>query len=315
MKTSAYEPAGVIPAALMPFDRTFAIDETSYRSHLRELAETEGVDAITVNGHAAEVHALDVDEQLRSLAIAVDEVGATTPLVAGISSARTQEAAQLARNAEAAGASALLLFPNEALALGGRLRPDSIRAHVGAVAEASRLPIVFFQYPTASGLGIDLDDLVALCAEIPTIRAIKDWCGDPYLHERHLRELHALDRPVRVLTTHSMWLLPSLALGCDGILSGAGSVIASLQVALWRAVQAGDLAEARRVNDRIHPAVRAFYADPLLDMHNRMKEALVLLGRLGEAHVRPPLVKLPPGEIARIGAQLAEAGLLAEPGR
>jgi 4-hydroxy-tetrahydrodipicolinate synthase len=46
-------------------------------------------------------------------------------------------------------------------------------------------------------------------------------------------------------------------------------------------------------------------------MHNRMKEALVLLGRLPRAVVRPPLVKLGSAEIGRIKAALVEAGLLA----
>lgn len=53
-----------------------------------------------------------------------------------------------------------------------------------------------------------------------------------------------------------------------------------------------------------------FYADPFVDMHNRMKEALVLLGRLPRAVVRPPLVKIEAPEIARIRAALVEAGLL-----
>ncbi len=81
-------------------------------------------------------------------------------------------------------------------------------------------------------------------------------------------------------------------LGCNGLLSGSGSVIPDLQAQLFHAVKANDLAEARRLNDRIYPLARVFYADPWADMHNRMKEALVLLGRLPRAVVRPPLVKL-----------------------
>jgi 4-hydroxy-tetrahydrodipicolinate synthase len=61
--------------------------------------------------------------------------------------------------------------------------------------------------------------------------------------------------------------------------------------------------------------VQVFYADPWADMHNRMKEALVLLGRLPRAVVRPPLVKLGADEIARIRAALIDAGLLAAAGR
>lgn len=53
-----------------------------------------------------------------------------------------------------------------------------------------------------------------------------------------------------------------------------------------------------------------FYTEPWVDMHNRMKEALVLLGKLPRAVVRPPLVKLSSGEIARIRDALISAQLL-----
>lgn len=305
---SSFDPTGVIPACLLPFDARLEIDEPAFRRHLRDLASVEGISAITVNGHAAEVHALSFDEQQRCIEVAKDELGDQVPVVAGICTGDSTQAGRLAKMADGAGADGLLVFPSEVLGLGGALRPESARAHIAAVTEASDLPIILFQYPMAT-LGYPLDTLLSLCSEFPSIRAIKDWCNDPHLHERHIRELHALDTPVRVLSTHSMWLLGSLVLGCDGLLSGAGSVIANLQVALFKAVQSGDLKRAGEINDQIYPTVRAFYAEPLLDMHNRMKEALVLLGRLKSAHVRPPLMKLGETEIQRIAHHLAEAGL------
>ncbi len=115
---------------------------------------------------------------------------------------------------------------------------------------------------------------------------------------------------MNVLTTHSSWLFSSLVLGCKGLLSGSGSVIADLQAQLFRAVQADELAAAKALNDRIYPLARVFYADPFVDMHNRMKEALVLLGRLPRAVVRPPLVKLGAAEIERIRVALLDAQIL-----
>ena len=50
-----------------------------------------------------------------------------------------------------------------------------------------------------------------------------------------------------------------------------------------------DYADAGALNERLAPLVSVFYAPPFVDMHNRMKEALVLLGRIPAAHVRPPL--------------------------
>lgn len=127
--------------------------------------------------------------------------------------------------------------------------------------------------------------------------------------------MQSLTRPVNVLSTHSAWLFPSLVLGCNGLLSGSGSVIPDLQAQLFRAVRGNDLAEAKRINDRIDPLARVFYAEPAVDMHNRMKEALVLLGRQQRAVVRPPLVKLQAAEVARIRLALVEAGLLDAKGK
>ena len=144
---------------------------------------------------------------------------------------------------------------------------------------------------------------------MPSIRAIKDWSNDPMLHERQIRTLQGLARPVNVLTTHSAWLMASLTLGCNGLLSGSGSVIPDLQADLFQAMQAGDLNRARAINDRIYPLAQAFYAAPALDMHNRMKECLVMLGRMDRAVVRPPLVRITDAERARLRQALQQAGI------
>ena len=182
-------------------------------------------------------------------------------------------------------------------------------AHFKRVADATDLPLIVFQYPLATGQGYPRDTLLRLVDEVPSIRAIKDWIGNVPHHGWHIRTLQNLPRPVNVLTTHSAWLFSSLMLGPNGLLSGSGSVIADLQAKLFRAVQGNDMAASKHLNDRIEPLMRVFYADPFVDMHNRMKEALVLLGKLPRAVVRPPLVKIEHSEIARIRQALEEAGL------
>ncbi|RWG81466.1 MAG: dihydrodipicolinate synthase family protein [Mesorhizobium sp.] len=302
---------GVIPACLMPFSADLAVDEGAYRRHLGDVGSVEGISGITINGHAAEVHALTIEEQFRAIVVTKDVLQDRVPTIVGVYTNSSLEAARIAAYAEHEGADALLVFPPDFMTLGGHLRPEMIYEHLRRITDASGLPIILFQYPLASNLAYPLPTLLELCRRFPSIVAIKDQCGDGNLHERQIRELKALDRPVNTLTTHSAWLLGSLALGCDGLLSGAGSVIADLQVALFRAVQANDLKTARAINDRIYPTVRAFYDAPLLDMHNRMKEALVILGRLDEAHVRPPLMKPGVAEIEKIRGLLAKAGLSA----
>ena len=308
----AFEPKGVIPACLLPFHPDLSIDEASYRKHLRDVTSVRGLSAITVNAHASEVASCTFDEQERVLAITMDEVGSKLAVVNGIYADGSLEGARLAKMAQRGGASCLLVFPPNPLALGAASRPEMVIAHFKTIADATDLPIICFQYPLAGGLGYPVETLMKLVEAVPSVRAIKDWCNNPVQHERQIRLLQNLPRPVNVLSTHSSWLFSSLVLGCNGLLSGSGSVIADLQAALWQAVKANDLARAKQLNERIFPVAQAFYADPFVDMHNRMKEALVILGRIPCAAVRPPLVKLSDAEIARIRTALADAKVAPE---
>jgi 4-hydroxy-tetrahydrodipicolinate synthase len=303
---SDYVPAGVIPAVLLPFHDDLSIDEASYRAHLRDVAAVEGLSAITVNAHASEVASCTFEEQQRVLQLTREEV--RLPIVHGVYADGSLEAARIAKMADEGGADALLVFPPAIYTFGQR--PEMALTHFKRIADATDLPLILFQYPLAGGQGYPLPTLLRILDEVPAVRAIKDWCANPQLHERQIRVLQS--RSVNVLTTHSSWLLSSLVLGCNGLLSGSGSVIADLQAKLFRAVKNNDLEKARQIHARITPTAEVFYAEPWVDMHNRMKEALVLLGKLPRAVVRPPLVKLPAEEIARIRAALVAAGMLAK---
>ncbi|MDE2167580.1 MAG: dihydrodipicolinate synthase family protein [Alphaproteobacteria bacterium] len=304
-----YLPHGVVPAVLLSFNEDFSIDEQGFRSHLRDVAATEGISAITINAHSTEVASCIFEEQQQVLEMAQDEVGDRVPLVHGVWADGSLEAAQIAKMAAAGGASALLVFPPAPFTMGQS--PRMVVEHFKRIADATDLPLIAFQYPLATGQGYPKDTLLQICELIPTLRAIKDWSNNVRQHEWHVRTLQSLPRPVNVLSTHSTWLFSSLVLGCNGLLSGSGSVIADLQSQLFRAVRNNDLAEGKRINDRIFPLMRVFYAEPASNMHNRMKEALVLLSRQRRAVVRPPLVKLDAAEIERITSALVAAGLLA----
>jgi 4-hydroxy-tetrahydrodipicolinate synthase len=300
--------SGVMPANILPFRADLSIDEPAYRRHLRWLADTRGVTGIVANGHASEVSSLSGEERKRSLAIALDEVAGRCPVVAGVYSDGTAEAVELARDARAAGAAGVLVFPPTLFMWGAQLKPDMAVRHFSEVASVG-LPMIVFEYPPASGIGY-LPETLARLAEIPQVAGVKDWSNEIVAFERNLRAIRATGRPVAVLSSFTMSLMSSFLLGADGAISGMGSVAADLQVELFEACGKVDLDGARRINDRLDPLVRVFYAPPFVDMHNRMKEALVLLGRIPAAHVRPPLTPVPAAEREAIRQALVASGLL-----
>jgi 4-hydroxy-tetrahydrodipicolinate synthase len=297
-----------MPANLLPFRADLAIDEPAYRKHLRWLADCPGVTGVVANGHAAEVASLTRDERRHALAVALDEVAGKVPVVAGIYSDGTLEAVELARDARAAGAAGLLVFPPTLFMWGAQQKPDMVLRHFQTLADAVDLPLIVFEYPPASGIGYRPETLAELC-KIPAVAAVKDWSNDIVSYERNLRALRGAGRPVAMLSAFTMSLMATFLLGADGCISGMGSVTADLQAALFRAVQAGRLDEARAIHDRLVPLVDVFYAPPFVDMHNRMKEALVILGRIPAAHVRPPLTPVGDDERHRIRLALRAAGL------
>jgi 4-hydroxy-tetrahydrodipicolinate synthase len=299
--------SGIMPANILPFKADLSVDEPAYRRHLRWLVDTPGVTGIVVNGHAAEVASLSRDERRRTLAIALDEVASACPVVAGVYTDGTAEAVELTKDAQAAGAAGVLLFPPTLFMWGAQVKPDMVLKHYTEVA-AVGLPIIAFEYPPATGIGYSPETLARI-AQIPQVAGVKDWSNEIVAFEQNLRAIRGTGRPVAVLSSFTMSLMASFLLGADGAISGMGSVTADLQAELFAACQKSDLDGARRINDRLEPLVRVFYSPPFVDMHNRMKEALVLLGRIPAAHVRPPLTPIPAAEREAIARALKAARL------
>ena len=117
------------------------------------------------------------DERKRALAIALDEVAGACPVIAGVYSDGTLEAAELARDARAAGAAGVLVFPPTLFMWGAQLKPDMVVRHFSEIAERADLPIVVFEYPPASGIGYAPETLARL-AQIPQVAAVKDWSNE-----------------------------------------------------------------------------------------------------------------------------------------
>jgi len=168
--------------------------------------------------------------------------------------------------------------------------------------------MIVFQYPPVMGIGYSPETLAKL-TEIPHVVGVKDWSNDIVAFERNLRALRATGRRIAI-AQQLQCLAPRHVYsrrGWDDFRDG--QCCRELQAALFDAVQRGDLDAAKKINDRLRPLADAFYCPPFLDQHNRMKEALVMLGRLRQAVVRPPLRPVSDCERQRIRAALVSSGL------
>lgn len=233
------------------------------------------------------------------------------PVLAGNYTDSIIEAVQMAREAREVGAAASVILPPPNLGAFGDevIDPEMAYQWHKTIADQGETPIVLFQYNKRTGASYTTDTLKRL-AELEAVIAIKEGTGHPIDYEINYRALTAIKPAVPVLTTNNSWILASLSVGGDGIMSGSSSVLAELQGQLLKAIDSGDLAGARKLNDRLYPVVRAFYRSPHINMHLRMKEALVMLGVFSKATVRPPLLPVTDQERSEIRAALVAAQLL-----
>ncbi|WP_256840584.1 dihydrodipicolinate synthase family protein [Ornithinimicrobium faecis] len=302
---------GLIPAHILPMERSGDIRWDALTTHLEWLSAVPGVEWITTTAHASEVATLTESERQQLVEHVVATVPESVSVVAGVYDDGSARAAADARRSVAAGASALLVFPSGVFAGGSQRRPETQRAHYEAIAEAVDVPLIVFKYPLGSPLEVTLETTLELCNTIPQIAAVKEWSYDIVEYENTWRAIKAQASGVSVLSSFSRSLLASLVVGSDGILSGHGSIVADLQAELLAAVQREDLAAARGVWDRIYPLAVACYADPFLDQHNRMKAALGEIGRIpaDATSVRAPLVDVDAAEHVTLAQACVDAGI------
>ena len=300
---------GVVPANLTPFRDDFSIDDGGLQRLVDRLASVDGVGAIFCNGHAGEVSALSREERKEVVKLVAEAVNGRMPVIGGVYTDSTEEAVAMARDAKAAGASAVTLFPPPIFADGATDSSEMPFRLFETVAKRAEIPLVIFQFPRSTGLGYTTETLVRL-AELPEVVAVKEGSSEMRLYEQNVRALANTDPPVPVLNSNNTWLMGSLAVGGDGILSGGSNVVAAQHVELWRAMSSGDLRRGQACHDRLYPLVEVFYRAPWIDIHTRMKEALVMMGVLKNAVVRPPLMPLREAEKVAIRRALEAAKLL-----
>lgn len=308
-KPAATRLSGVVPAIYTPFREDLAIDAASLQKLADRMAGMDGIGGVFCTGHAGEVASLSRDERKQVVALVSEAVAGRVPVLAGIYSDSLEESVEHARDAKLAGAQIATIFPPNVFFGGGAGNADVVFDWFAAVARGAEIDLCIFQFPVNSGLGYATDTLVRL-STLPEVVAIKEGSGTPRAYEANLAALRQHAPQVSVLTSNNDWWLADLAYGGDGILSGSSPVMPELQVKLWRAMSEGNLAAARDVQARIRPLLDVFYRFPDIDMHNRMKAALVLMGELPHGAVRPPLRPIGDAEQAEIAAALRAAELL-----
>ena len=301
---------GIIPAIVTPMTREGGPDLPAIRRYVKWLVD-QGPMALAVNVDTGEGPHLTADEKRRTLETVAEAAAGRCKVVAGVAGPSTAQGVANARAARAAGAEALLVFPIPAF-LGQPLNPEVPYRYHAAMAEAVDLPLILFQLQPALGGVLYTTEILHRLISIASVVAIKEASFDAVRFLQVKAALESASRRITLLTGNDNFVCESFILGAEGALLGFSTLGTREQVMMLEAVQRGDIAAARALGDRLQPLANVIFAPPVTDYRARTKEALVMLGVLENAVVRPPLLPISEAERETVRRALERAGLLAE---
>jgi 4-hydroxy-tetrahydrodipicolinate synthase len=291
---------GYIADVPTPFDADGAVDLATFKK-LCERQIAAGRFAIVVSETAGEASTLSPAEQDSIIRTAAEVACGRIRVIAGVTSNATSKAIALARQAEAAGADAIL----SVVPYYNKPMQSGIEAHFCGIAEATSLPIVLHDIPSRTGRAL-ADDTIARLAELRSFAGLRDATAD-IARVTRLRSLARSE--FRLLSGDDATALAFMASGGDGCISMVSNVAPGLCRTIFACGRQQNWQTARALHRRLAPL------EALLSREGvpALKAALSALG-LMRSDLRLPLVRLEDAiarEIAREIATITDQDLAA----
>jgi 4-hydroxy-tetrahydrodipicolinate synthase len=285
---------GVLTALATPFSADGGVDEPKLRALVDRSIEG-GVHGVVACGSTGEFSALSSDERRLVVEIVVDQVAHRVPVIAQTGATSTAEAIRLSRHAQSAGADVIMTVAPyyEPLSVAETL------TYLRAVAGSVDIPVMLYNLPVATGVDLDPATVGALAREVENIRYIKNTTVDL---AQSAQLIHNYGDVISTFVGWDSLLLSALVEGAAGVMAGTANVVPAELVAVYDAVRAGNLDQAREAWARVYPLIDAMMAQPFIPA---VKAGLAAVG-FPVGTPREPVAGLEPAAAARI-AELASA--------
>ena len=288
---------GSLVALITPMNQ----DGSIHYEQLRDLIDwhiESGTDGIVAVGTTGESATLSVEEHLSVIEETVKHVNKRVPVIAGTGANNTLEAIALSRAAEKAGADYTL----SVVPYYNKPSQEGIYQHFKTIAEATSIPMIIYNVPGRTVVSMTNDTILRL-SEIPNIVGVKEASGNV---GSNIELINRAPEGFAVLSGDDHTALPFMLCGGHGVVTVAANAAPKLFADMCRAALQGDIALARKLNDRLIPIYDTMFCEP---SPAAPKWAVSALGKC-EPHVRLPLVPLTENGQAKVRAALKASGQL-----
>jgi 4-hydroxy-tetrahydrodipicolinate synthase len=246
---SVLRPEGIVVAPVTPMNDDLSVNYDALAADVDRLIRA-GIHGLTPCAVTAEVETLSMEEHRRVLATVVEATAGRVPVYCGVGRPSLLELRDLVEHVHAIGADGLFVITPYA----SSYSLTEVELHYEDVVNRSGLPTLIYNCPGYSNVNIT-PQASARLAEHPLIVGIKEG-QQSQLHDT----VRLVGDRMAVLTARDSYLLPSLVVGATGVVSFAANLAPELHVALFDAVQKGDLTLARRMHEGVCQLVEALVA-------------------------------------------------------
>ena len=240
----------------------------------------QGINALVICGTTGESSTLSDAEHRRAIAFACEKVNGRVPVIAGTGSNETAYAVELTKSACADGADAVLVVTPYY----NKTTQNGLVAMYNTIADASTKPVILYNVPSRTGIGIQPETYVKL-AQHPNIAAIKEANSDI---SKIVETFSLVGDKLDIYSGNDDQIVPILAMGGQGCISVLSNVIPAQTVALTDKFFAGDVAGSAQLQCQFMPLVRSLFCEsnPI-----PVKAAMAAMG-FCENYLRLPLVPM-----------------------
>ena len=287
---------GSITALVTPF-RNGAVDERAFQD-LVEKQIAGGTHGLVPVGTTGESATLSDEEHERVVRLCVEVSGGRVPVIGGAGSNETAYAISMAKRLEKTGVDAILSVT------GYYNRPSQagLVAHYSALHDATDIPIILYNIPARTVVGLSRETMATLSA-LPRIIGVKDATGDLARVALQRREC---GKGFIQLSGEDMTAVGFNAMGGVGCISVTSNIAPELCAHMQEACLNDDYVTARALQDRLAPLHEAIFTDA---SPGPVKYALSLMGVCTD-ELRLPLVGPSDASKAKVKAALEELGLI-----
>lgn len=286
--------SGVYPAATTQFTPSLELDLRATQDVQAALLR-DGVHGLVLMGTVGEGNSLSAEEKRTVLRGAVEVTEGRVPIIVGVSEFTTATAVTFVRDAERIGASGFMVLPGMVYVP----TAAELEYHFRTVAAGTSLPIMLYNNPPSYRVNIEIASLARL-AEVPNIVSIKESAPDP---RRFTDIVNAFGERYVLFAGLDDVVFEALTLGARGWVSGLTNAFPAESLALYAALEKGDLERARRIYRWFMPLL---HLDSEPDLVQSIKLAEQILGR-GSERVRPPRLPLAGERRAQVTALVERA--------